>query len=219
MFLLALRQHGPAALRFARVQQCPFQPRPPGEFMKKRCAFIAGSALVATGVGGTPAMAQPIDKGHFHNVFTNEFSCNGTPVQVSGDVSGNFVFNQRGSSADPYYRESSRGTLVFTNLNTGGTYTRMFTSNGNDKNIVDNGDGTITLTGSNAGSTRFRDQNGKLVVKDSGTFRFTVVINTNGTPLDTSDDTFVEGSFQIVKDSTRVDSESNFCADLVMFTT
>ena len=69
----------------------------------------------------------------------------GFPAQDSFDVSGNFVFNQRGSSPFPYYRESVRRTGVTTNLDTGGTYTNVFTSNGRDHKIVDNGDGTITV--------------------------------------------------------------------------
>jgi hypothetical protein len=36
-------------------------------------------------------------------------------------VSGNFVFNQRGSSPFRYYRESVHGTVVTTNLTNGGT--------------------------------------------------------------------------------------------------
>ena len=93
--------------------------------MKGRCAFlIAGLAVAGTVFAGTPANARPIDKGHFHDVFTSDvYDCDGTPAQDSGDVSGNFVFNQRGSSPFPYYRESVHGTVVTTNLETGGTYT------------------------------------------------------------------------------------------------
>ena len=76
--------------------------------MKGRCAFlIAGLAVAGTVFAGTPASARPIDKGHFHDVFTSDvYDCDGIPAQDSGDVSGNFVFNQRGSSPFPYYRES-----------------------------------------------------------------------------------------------------------------
>ena len=115
--------------------------------MKGRCAFlIAGLAVAGTIVAGT-ASARPIDKGHFHDVFTSDvYDCDGIPAQDSGDVSGNFVFNQRGSSPFPYFRQSIRGTVVTTNLDTGGTFTNVFTSNTRDHTIVDNGDGTITIT-------------------------------------------------------------------------
>ena len=114
-------------------------------------------------LASTPATARPIDKGHFHDVFTSDvYDCDGTPAQDSGDVSGNFVFNQRGSSPFPYYRESVHGTVVTTNLETGGTYTNVFTANSRDHTIVDNGDGTITITTFASGGSRFYDTNGKL---------------------------------------------------------
>ena len=114
----------------------------------------------------TPATAKPIDKGHFHDVFTSDvYDCDGTQAQDSGDVSGNFVFNQRGSSAFPYYRESVRGTIVTTNLENDGTYTNVFTANSRDHTIVNNGDGTITITTFASGGSRFYDTNGKLVLR------------------------------------------------------
>src|SRR5712675_1579315 len=103
-------------------------------------AFLITGLAVASLVASTPANAQPIDKGHFHDVSSDVYDCNGTPAQDSVDVSGNFVFNQRGSSPFPYYRESVHGTVVTTNLNTGGTYTNVFTANTRDHTIVDNDD-------------------------------------------------------------------------------
>jgi hypothetical protein len=172
-------------------------------------------------LASTPASARPIDKGHFHDVFTGDvFNDCGIPAQDSGDVSGNFVFNQRGSSPFPYYRESVHGTVVTTNLQTGGTYTNVFTANSRDHAIVDNGDGTITITTFASGGSRFYDTNGKLVLKDPGQFRFAIDIDYNGTPGDPSDDVEVPDSFQVVRDSTgRNDLVGrDFCADLVQFT-
>ena len=121
--------------------------------------LIAGLAIAGTMLASTPATARPIDKGHFHDIFTSDvYDCDGTPAQDSGDVSGNFVFNQRGSSPFPYYRESVHGTVVTTNLATGGTYTNVFTANSRDHTIVDNGDGTITITVFASGGSRFYDQ-------------------------------------------------------------
>ncbi len=70
-------------------------------------------------------------------------------------VYGNFLFNQRGSSPFPYYRESVRGTIVWTNLNTGGTFTNVLTANSRDHTIVDHGDGTITITSFASGGARY----------------------------------------------------------------
>lgn len=183
--------------------------------------LVAGLAIGSLVATGTSAVAQPIDKGHFHDVFTDDpYSCDGLPAQDSGDISGNFVFNQRGSSPFPYYRESVHGTFVTTNLLTGGTFTQVFTSNGQDHVITDNGDGTITIMVNAAGGWRAYDRVGKLVLKDPGNFRFSFDIDYGGTPGDPSDDTEVDGSFQVVRDSTgRNDTEGrDFCADVLEFT-
>lgn len=189
--------------------------------MKARSAFIAGLAIPAVVLAGTPASARPIDKGHFHDEFTGDvFDCNGTPAQDTVDVKGNFLFNLRGSSPFPYYRESVHGTVVTTNLDTGGTYTNVFTSNGRDHRIVNNGDGTITITSFASGGSRFYDADGNFVLKDPGQVRFAIDIDYNGTPGDPSDDIEVPDSFRIVRPSTGNSDISgrDFCADLVEFT-
>jgi hypothetical protein len=184
-------------------------------------SLFAVGAFAAAATPGTPASARPIDKGHFHDVFTSDvYDCDGTPAQDSGDVSGNFVFNQRGSSPFPYYRESVHGTIVTTNLDTGGTFTNVFSVNSRDHTIVDNGDGTITITVFASGGSRFYDTNGKLVLKDPGQTRFAFDIDYNGTPGDPSDDVEVPDSFRVVRGSTGNSdlSDRDFCADLVEFT-
>ena len=183
---------------------------------------IAGLAIAGTMLAGTSATAQPIDKGHFHDVGTSDvYTDCGFPAQDSFDVSGNFVFNQRGSSPFPYYRESVRGTVVTTNLTTHGTFTNVFTANTRDHSIVDNGDGTITITDFASGGARFYDTDGNLVLKDPGEIRFAFDIDYNGTPGNPDDDQDVADSFRIVRDSTgRNDTAGrDFCADLVEFTT
>jgi len=191
--------------------------------MRRRCPalLIAGLAITGSVLASTPAIGKPIDKGHFHDVFTGDvYDCDGTPAQDSGDVSGNFVFNQRGSSPFPYYRESVRGTIVTTNLDTRGTYTNVFTANSRDHTIVDNGDGTITIATFASGGSRFYDANGNFVLKDPGQFRFAFDIDYNGTPGDPSDDVEVPDSFRVVRGSTGNSdlSDRDFCADLVEFT-
>src|SRR6188474_1436358 len=163
--------------------------------MRGRSALlITGLAITGSVLASTPATAKPIDKGHFHDVFTSDvYDCDGTEAQDSGDVSGNFVFNQRGSSAFPYYRESVRGTIVTTNLEN---------------------DGTITITTFASGGSRFYDTNGKLVLRDPGQFRFAFDIDYNGTPGDPSDDIEVPDSFRVVRPSTGHSDLSgrDFCA-------
>ena len=189
--------------------------------MLRRLALVSALAIAASVIVSPSAIARPIDKGHFHDVFTNDpYDCDGTLAQDSGDVSGNFVFNQRGSSPFPYYRDSVHGTVVTTNLETGGTFTNVFTTNTKDHVITDNGDGTITITDYASGGSRFYDTNGKMVLKDPGSVRFAFDINYHGTPGDPSDDTDVPDSFRVIRPSTGNSdlSDRDFCADLVQFT-
>jgi hypothetical protein len=182
--------------------------------------FTAGIVAVASLVTSTPATAQPIEKGHFHEVFTTDpYDCDGTPARDSADFSGNFVFNQHGSSPFPYYRESVHGTLVTTNLATGGTFTNVFSVSDRDHTIVDNGDGTITITAFLSGGSRYYDTHGNFVLKDPGQVRIAHHIDYNGTPGDPSDDMEI-GSPQIVRTSTGNSDLSghDFCADLVKYT-
>src|SRR4029078_688688 len=112
------------------------------------------------------------------------------------------------------------GTILYTNLDTGGTYTNVFTANSRDHTIVDNGDGTITITTFASGGSRFYDTNGKFVLKDPGQFRFAIDIDYNGTPGDPGDDVERPVSFGVGRASTgRNDlAGRDFCADLVEFT-
>jgi len=189
--------------------------------MGRSVLLISAVAIAGIVLATTPASANPIDKGHFTDVFTSDvYDCDGTLAQDSGDVSGNFVFNQRGSSPFPYYRESVHGTVVTTNLETGGTYTNIFTANSRDHTIVNNGDGTITITTFASGGSRYYDADGNFVLKDPGQFRFAVDIDYKGTPGDPSDDVEVPDSFRVVRGSTGNSdlSDRDFCADLVEFT-
>ena len=189
--------------------------------MKARSALIViGLAIAGNLVATAPATAKPLEKGHFHDVFTSDvYDCEGTPAQDSVDISGNFLANQRGSSEFPYFRDSVHGTVVTTNLDNDGTYTQTFTANSRDHTIADNGDGTITITVYAAGGSRYYDTDGNFVLKDPGSFWFAFDIDYNGTPGDPSDDLDVPDSFRVVRPSTGNSdfADRSFCADLVQF--
>ena len=189
--------------------------------MRGRSTVLAIGLAVAGLVIVAPANARPIDKGHFHDVSTDTFDCDGTPVQQTDDVDVNFLFNQRGGPKHPfpYFRESVRETVTWTNLDNGGTFTLVQTANRADHSIVDNGDGTITIYQYASGGARYYDNNGKLVLKDPGEIRFAFDIDYNGTPGNPDDDQEVDGSFRVIRESTgRNDTDGrDFCADVVEF--
>jgi hypothetical protein len=186
-------------------------------------ALSGGLAAIVLGTAIGPATAAPLEKVRANDVFTDFFTCEttGTPVQHDADYWVNFMINQRGGSSPfPYFRESVNGTDVYTNLDTGGTFTVEFTANTHDHVITDNGDGTITVLVIATGGSRFYDTDGNFVLNDPGQVRLSFDVDYNGTPSDPSDDVFVDGSFQVVRESTgRNDTEGrDFCEDLVEFT-
>lgn len=183
---------------------------------------LGALALLATVATITaPADAKVLERGRFHDVFTSDpYDCDGTMAIDDIDVRGSFTGVVRGSSPFPYYVQHVMGRVVTTNLDTGGTFTQVFSNNFKDHSITDNGDGTITLVTVAAGGTRYYDQDGRFVLKDPGRTWTSVVLDYHGTPGDPSDDTVVPGSFQIIKPSTGNSDFSgrDFCDDLRQFT-
>ncbi len=73
--------------------------------MKGRSILVIAGLVIAGTVLAGAATARPIDKGHFHDVFTSDvFDCNGTPAQNSVDVSGNFC-----STSAAHHRSRTTG--------------------------------------------------------------------------------------------------------------
>lgn len=183
-------------------------------------ATVAATAALLTPLSGT-ATATVVGKEHFTDSFTSDvYDCDGIPAQDSGTVRGNLTVVQRGSGEFPYFREHVSGTVLTTNLDTGGTFTNVFSVNSHDHTITDNGDGTITITVHASGSSRFYDQFGRFVLKDPGQVWFAFDVDYNGTPSDPEDDIEVPDSFRVVRSSTGNSDLSgrDFCADLAEFT-
>ena len=190
--------------------------------MRTAATLAASIAAVAAAVTALPAGARPIEHAHFVNEFVDgPYDCDGTPALDEGTVHFHVLGNLRGSGPFPFFVENVNGTVVTTNLTTGGTLTRTFADSGRDHTIVDNGDGTITITVHAQGIVRYYDQFGRFVLKDPGSLWTSFDLDYCGTPGDPSDDVEVEGSFQVVRPPTGNSdvSDRDFCADLRQFTT
>ena len=191
--------------------------------MRGRSALlIFGLAIASALAASTPATARPIENAHFINEFVDgPYDCDGLTTAVDeGTVRVHVLGNLRGSSPFPFYVENVNGTVVTTNLETGGTFTQEFANSRRDHTIVDNGDGTITITVHAQGIVRYYDQFGRFVLRDPGALWFSFVLDYNDTPGDPSDDEEIPDSFQVVRPSTGNSdfSDRDFCADLVEFT-
>ena len=185
--------------------------------MRTRPLILIAGLAVAGLAAGTPATAAPLDKGRFHDVGTDLFHCDRTPARQR-----RYVRQLPAQPARllefPYYRESTRGRIGWTNLNTGGTFTQVFTANRQT---------TPSSTTVTAPSPPVRLRRcpllrpaGKLVLKDPGEIRFAFEVDYNGTPGNPDDDQEVPASFRVVRDPTgRNDTEGrDFCADVLQFT-
>jgi hypothetical protein len=192
------------------------------DIRRTSAAALAALCLLLYGVLGAaaPAAARPIEQAHFHDVFDEPFTfCEGLDIWFHSEEDGSFLFNQRGPGL-AYGGASVRGTTTWTNLDTGGTFTNIWTVRDKDHTITyDPATDTLTIVILATGSSRYYDSEGNFVLADPGQVRFSILVDANGTPTDPSDDVFIE-DLGLVKGSTgRNDTQDrDFCEDLVLFT-
>ena len=193
--------------------------------MTTRWARAGGVAVVAAALGvfagGMPASAAPIEHGRFHDQGSEllvDF-CGDLDVMNTWDINVSFLGRAKGPDGLIHFRDHASGTNTFTNTETGRSYTGVFSINTQDARVTDNGDGTLTIRVKGAGTERWYDGDGKLVLMNPGMVQFAFLVDHNGTPTDPSDDEFIE-DLGIVRDSTgRNDTEGrDFCEDLLLFT-
>jgi hypothetical protein len=117
----------------------------------------------------------------------------------------------------PYFVDRFQATESHTNLENSKTLTQVHVTRSADQRIVDNGDGTITITIKNTGRNFVYGPDGNQLFIDAGQTQFQIVIDHNGTPGDPADDEFV-ADLGLVKLTGRTDTEGrDFCDDLVTF--
>jgi hypothetical protein len=174
-----------------------------------KVAIPSAVAALAIPFCAGAAMAQQIERGTFHDEFTdtvNDF-CDvpGLTVQLDNVIDGSFHVVTRGKSKVPYYSEHA----VFTQLTTGpgGSVTSKDATIGKDFKITDNGDGTTTIQVLATGNSTLYDSSGKVIARNPGQVRYSILIDDMGTS-DPSDDTETFLGFD--KDSTG--RSDDYCA-------
>ena len=179
-------------------------------------------ALSAIGVlaGAATAASAPVEKGRFHDTGSELFEglC-GVDVVHTWDVSGSILGVTPGSDGLVHFRDSSRGTHVFTNTETGRSYTQVFATATHDREVTDNGDGTLTIMIQGSGSEKWYDGDGELVLMNPGMIRWEILVDHAGTPSDPFDDEFIEFLGDVTESTGRNDTEGrDFCEDLLLHT-
>jgi hypothetical protein len=143
--------------------------------------------------------------------------CPDVPFDVlyTEDASGTFRFVQHGDSN--YYGGSSvTSNFSWTNVETGAMLSATRHGSDRDMLVTDNGDGTVTIDVQFTGPTTYYDDDGNRLFIDVGRTTATIVIDTNGTPSDPSDDEFVDFLGADTKGHFET-ADRDFCADIMEF--
>jgi hypothetical protein len=139
------------------------------------------------------------------------------PVLSESDVEGTLLIKTKGSGPHGYFADRFRATHVYTNLENGKSLTSVSDTRVADQTIVDNGDGTITITAKGTGRTFTYGPDGNRLFVDAGQIRFSFVIDYNGTPDNFDDDVFVADLGEHKLTGRRDTADRDFCEDLVTF--
>jgi hypothetical protein len=178
------------------------------------------AAAITVGFTTSAALAQPLEKVHFHDVTSEvlEDFCGDLTVRIDEDIRGSFLLNAHGPDGLAYRSDKVRGTQVITNLANDKTLTQIFSVLEKDLRVTDNGDGTLTILVLATGSSKVYGPYGKLLFSDPGQIRFEILIDHGGTPADPSDEEFLE-FLGLVKGSTGHNDlqDRDFCADIHEF--
>jgi hypothetical protein len=160
--------------------------------------------------------AAPLDHGQFHDEFsdvvTDFCDVSGLSVQIDGVVDGKFLVNRRGRDGLAYFLEHIHVSRALTNLNNGTTISDDERTVSKDLKVVDNGDGTLTITVLATGNFVLSGADGKAIARNPGQVRFQLLVDDNGTPTDPFDDGEPE-FLGFVKGSTG--RSDDFCAAAV----
>ena len=178
-------------------------------------AAAAATAFVSL-IAVSPAAAAPPDRFVDQSDQIIEDFCGDLTVREVVDVTVTESGMARGSDGLIYFASHVRGSVSYTNVENGLTFTNTFNTLSKDLSVTDNGDGTLTVLVLATGNSTVYGPDGQ-VLRDPGQTRFELVVDHGGTPTDPSDDEVI--SETVVKESTgRSDLEGrDFCDDIHEF--
>ena len=171
------------------------------------------SALALTLAGS--ASATILEKGTFHDEFSErvrDFCVDDLTARLDTTVDGRFLVRRQGADQLAYYQEHLKIRQVITNVATREFVTEVDTVLSKDHRVINNGDGTLTITVLATGNGTLYGSNGKAIARNPGQVRFQILLDHGGTPRNPFDDEFLE-FLGIVKGSTG--RSDDFCAAIV----
>lgn len=187
--------------------------------IRSTLALTCVAAVAAPVVAAAPAQARPLERERVHYSFTFDDACGDVAMEVTISGSQNVLFVERGPSGLPHFNGTFQETGVYTNLETGLTYTVVTHAADRDFRVLDNGDGTLTIVVHSAGVDKWYDADGKLLYIDSGTGQYELLVDNAGTPDYPFDDGEAEFVGVLRELTGKTDTfDRDFCADFLEVT-
>jgi hypothetical protein len=125
----------------------------------------------------------------------------GLTVSDIGTIKVRFRVIAQGRRGFAHYAENLREQGTVTDLDAGNSTTYSIVANSKDLQVTDDHDGTISVTSFGTGNFTVAGADGKALGRNPGQARHKVVlIDTNGTPDDFSDDELLDD--EVLKEST-----------------
>ncbi len=195
--------------------------------IRSRRLLAAGAAAagLALALPALPAAAGPAASGPSEAsvididrvvIETDFCGISGLTVEVHEVVRGREFFTFRGRDSLPYYHVTLHERTTYTEPD-GTTVTVTSNTVNKDQRVVDNGDGTFTVTAFGAGGFKLSGPAGTL--RNPGRIVVRFDVDTGGTPRDPSDDVEVPGTFEVIRESTGLnETGDDFCSDYLVVT-
>lgn len=139
-------------------------------------ALLVGGLIAA---GAAPATARVVERYTLEESergVSQDFCGAGLEVAYTFQLSGSGTIRTRGDEGPLWYHERLRIVQTFTYDGMTATHTQPATVV-RDQRIVDNGDGTLSVTVQLVGGARLVGSDGKVLAKDDGQLRLLLVID------------------------------------------
>jgi hypothetical protein len=180
------------------------------------------AALTVVALAARAEAGAPLEKANFHEEsteFVDDFcGVDGLSVEIHDVVDGTFLFNTTGKNDVPHLVGTNHGTVSFTNLTTGKSYTNVFNFVDKTLEITNNGDGTVTVIELATGGSRWYGPDGKVLFHDDGQIRLELLIDFGGTPFDLDDDVILDEQLIFGSTGTNDLDGRDFCEDFLAIT-
>jgi hypothetical protein len=157
------------------------------------CAALA--AVTITAAAATPAVASPPRRIAVDESGTFSFPLCGIDTLVQYQDVGSLMIRDRGPAGVDYYLERLDRQVTNTNVATGTSVLLTQHYIGRDQRIVDGGDGTLTITFRVTFNQTDYAPDETVAFRTAGQDTVRVVVDDNGTPGDTDDDTVLSEDF------------------------